>query len=170
MTSKSRTKLDWQARDLYLTGTIKSLGTKLLASFMSNAAVRYTKSFLANAGNALADGTTYTAPIGFARAGTITGVWVNYGGLPAAGTNSFALKKVSGGVVGATILNAATIDPRGAAPTLAANTWVPIPLTAVAADLSLAALDGLQAVVIAGTQTTAAKQVELLIEFAPTDF
>lgn len=110
------------------------------------------------------DGATYIGFIPFGRAGIVTRIVAICGVAPTVGTDIILVTK--NGSAGNTMLGAANFD----ANTLVANAATALTLTSTAADLALAAADGVYVAYTAGAQTVDAVNVNVTVEFEPTDF
>lgn len=116
-------------------------------------------------GGTVADGTVYRGFLCPGFACTVKGISLIAAQPSVGGTNTF--KALKGSSSGNTMLSAASYDPTG----LTANQGALMSLTSTAADLQLAASgagSGIYLEYNAGTQTTDATQVGVLVEVEPT--
>lgn len=112
---------------------------------------------------AIPDGTTYTRLVTTSRAGTVTRISIVAGVKPVGGTNTVSVLK--NGTT--TMLSTATFDPTTITANYAAQG---LTLTGTGANLALAAGDCVLVTYVSGTQGTAAQNVTVVVEFAPTDY
>ncbi len=111
---------------------------------------------------ACADSTTYAGLVAFNRAGVVKRIGYTAAVAPTVGTDTIEVLKNNT----TTLVNAATLDANG----ITAYTMSNATLTATTGDLSLAATDVIRCKYNAGNQTVDAQDVEVLVEFEPTDF
>lgn len=119
-----------------------------------------------NNGADLADGTTYKALIPLGRACVVTRIGLIAQVVPVGGTNTF--KVLKGSSSGNSMLAGASFDPT----TLTANQMTALGLTSTVANLTLnasGANSGIYIEYAAGTQSTDASGVAVVIEFRVTD-
>lgn len=113
------------------------------------------------------DSTVYRALVFPGRAGTVKAITFGCEIAPTVGTDT--IKVLKGSSAGNTMLSTASFD----ANTLTANQGTAGTLTATGADLGVAATganSGIYCEYSAGTQTVDARDVEVTIEYEPTDF
>lgn len=151
------------AGTLGVTGAVTLTSPLTAANIQTGSAKRQLlKAMLSPETGAAADSTTYASLIAFGRAGIVKRITYICAVPPTVGTDTIEVLKNNT----TTLISAATFD----ANTLVAYTATNATLTATTSDLTLAATDSIRCKYNAGAQTTDAQDVEVIIEFEPTDF
>ena len=155
--------------DLIAAGTLEVTGavtltTPLTIANIGNAIKRERETYQFNGGNVLADGTTYKGYINTGRAGTLKAVFVAADTKPASGTNT--VKVSIGGTGGTNPLAAASFDPT----TLTAKTISTVALSATAANVAFTAAQPIYVEWVSGTQSTAAVNASITLEYELLDY
>lgn len=134
----------------------------LSKEYITGSCKKDTQNIQINGSGALANGTVYKGVAFSGRAGKITAIYAFAQTAPVGGTNSVTMTNSTT----TNSLLAAPLDPT----TLTSGVVKSLPLTAVASDLAFTAATAALLSYSAGTQGTAASNVQFVIEFENNDF